>query len=169
MPSASIASIICNTRSTLGQPWMASSSSAPGADRAASGRPRRARGAQDLEARQDRAIVIRGPAIHPKDGAWREAEHAAALVEALLGNRGSEAEPLLDAPFFMDQLDLRQGRIGAGKARFEPGSWLASRGQAIGVLRNGRCRCLFQGKIAGLSGAFPSAQAATRVRIFVRL
>ena len=90
------ASIACSTCSTFGQPESRRRLSAPGRT---NGHRRIAlawaHGAQDVDARDGRAIVVGGPADVGEDRARREAEDAAATIEDLLsrgvGRSGSNA------------------------------------------------------------------------------
>ena len=70
--------------------------------------------ARDVDPRDDRAEVVRGPANECKDALWRKAQNAAATVEDRLAAVMSEADPVLDAPFEPGQFDLGLQRPGVG-------------------------------------------------------
>ena len=63
-------------------------------------------GAQDVDPRDDRAEVVRGPADIGKDAARREAEDAAAAIEDLLADIVAESDPVLDPLLDPGQLDM---------------------------------------------------------------
>ena len=108
----STASIACSTRSTFGQPEWRSRISPPGRTI----RHRReglaaAHGAQNVDARDDGAEVVRRPADVGEDAARREAQDAPAAIEDLLGDVAAEADPVLDPLLEPDQLDVGE-RVG---------------------------------------------------------
>ena len=109
MPSASTASISCNTRSTFGQPDSRSRISPPGLiighGRAAL--PWYGR-AQDVDARQDRSEVVGHPSHESKDAAGSEGQDAAAMVENLLRYWPTETNSILDTFLEPQELNRRE-------------------------------------------------------------
>src|SRR5579883_1954187 len=73
--------------------------------------------AHDVDARDDRAEIVGGPAHECEDAVRREAEHAAPTIEDRLASVAAEADPVLDASFEPGQLDVRQQRSGVGPRR----------------------------------------------------
>lgn len=87
----------------------------------------RCHGAQDVDARRDRAEIVGRPANEGKDAAGPEGEDTTASVEDLFLSFMAEPDPVLDALVDVGQLDMgqcvagkrqgvapRRGRCGAG-------------------------------------------------------
>jgi hypothetical protein len=64
--------------------------------------------AYDVDARDDRAEVVRRPAHEGEDAARREADDPTPAIEDLLLGDLSEANPVLDALLEPSQLDMRE-------------------------------------------------------------
>src|SRR5579875_1187924 len=60
----------------------------------------------DVHARDDGAVVVRGPADEPEDAAGPKAGDAAATVEDLILGAAAEAQPVLDLLLDPRQLDM---------------------------------------------------------------
>src|SRR5487761_782140 len=65
--------------------------------------------AHDVDARDNGAEVVRGPADEGEDGVWREAQHTAAAIDDCLGDIAAEPDPVLDALFEPGEFDGRKG------------------------------------------------------------
>ena len=73
--------------------------------------------AHDVDARDDRAVVIGGPADEGKDAVRREADDAAVAIEDLLIALAAEPDPMLDLPLSPGQIDERGERRRPGRLR----------------------------------------------------
>src|SRR5712691_920011 len=65
-------------------------------------------GAQDVDARDDGAVVVGSPADKRKDAAWRERDEAPLAVEDVLLCGATEADPVLDALLDPHELDMSE-------------------------------------------------------------
>jgi hypothetical protein len=65
--------------------------------------------AQDVDARDDGAVVVRSPADIGEDAVGCEAQDAPAAIQDLLADIVAEADPVLDPLLQPDQLDMREG------------------------------------------------------------
>ena len=61
---------------------------------------------QDIDARDDRAEIVRGPAHERKDAAWRKRQDPPPLIENLFLGGVTEADPVLDALLQPQELDM---------------------------------------------------------------
>src|SRR3984893_17846784 len=68
----------------------------------------RTNGAQDVDTRDDGAIIIRRPADESEDVARREGNDTAMPVDDLLGGDTAEAYPALDALLDPDQINISE-------------------------------------------------------------
>ena len=66
-------------------------------------------GPHDVDARDDRAEVVRRPADKGEGAARRETDNAPAAIEDLLLGETAEAYPVLDTLFVPGQFDMGQG------------------------------------------------------------
>src|SRR5262249_3421582 len=65
-------------------------------------------GAQDIDARDDGAIIVRGPADKGENAAGRERNDAPLAVDDTLRNDPAETNPVLDALADPQQFDVRE-------------------------------------------------------------
>ena len=64
--------------------------------------------AQNIDARENCAVVVRCPANEGKDAARRERDDAPVAVEDRLLSDPAEADPILDALLYLQEFDLSQ-------------------------------------------------------------
>src|SRR5579885_3194269 len=93
--------------------------------------------AHDVDAREDSAVVIGGPAHEGEDAVGREGEHAAAPVEDLLVLLLAEANPVFDLLLDPGQLDARQA-VDGKRLRHETKMWSAGHGRSPSAGGNSR-------------------------------
>src|SRR5579884_971590 len=93
--------------------------------------------AHDVDARDDRAEVVGGPADECEDVARRKAQNAAAAIEDRLAAVMAEADPVLDASFEPGQLDVGVQRSGV-RTRRGPSVEIGSHGRSPSVSGNSR-------------------------------
>ena len=65
-------------------------------------------GAQDVDAREDRSVVVRPPTDQGEDGARCKADDAAMTIQDLFFRNATETGPVLDLACDPNQLDIRQ-------------------------------------------------------------
>lgn len=68
----------------------------------------RPNGAQNIDARDDGAVVVGCPANEGKDAAWRERDNAPLLIDDGLPRNAAEADPVLDTLLDPSQLDMSE-------------------------------------------------------------
>src|SRR5579883_1914952 len=93
--------------------------------------------AHDVDAREDGAMVIGGPAHEGEDAVGREGEHAAAPVEDLLLLLLAEADPVFDLLLDPGQFDAREA-VDGKRLRHETKMWSAGHGRSPSAGGNSR-------------------------------
>jgi len=68
-------------------------------------------GAQNIDARDDGAVVVGYPANESKDTGWRERDDAPLPIDDVLLCNSAEANPVLDALLDEGQLDMSESAI----------------------------------------------------------
>ena len=65
-------------------------------------------GAQNVDARDHRAVVVGCPANEGKDAAWRKRDNALLPIDDALLRNAAEADPVLDTLFDPSQFDMSE-------------------------------------------------------------